>query len=475
MIISCCANTSFAIDKGGILKAAGENRFGQIDDTLKEYNTFQSLGTYQSICASNTTLCKIDFDNKLTVNGRFKTKEISNVKYAITNDKVLVWIDNKDTLHYKTSDKEEHTSFTASDVVLDDDLIWIDLDNNVNRLYFKLQKVKDLGYKAKKLFYKYKNYAYIDMEGIANINGECTGIKAKKIQFGFDFTVLLSADNEIWYSGSNNYNQIPDFKSTKILKNTKIKAKDIACGSYHIAYINEDNILCLSGYNYNGQLGKKFSESFNETDIIVNLNIAEDFEVPEAPEVIKTRVTKSSKIQETSTNDIYELLKKQSSTKIDYTKTLEEILDKIKNISTKEPKKTEEREVKISVGRDFSALIDKEHNLYLKGKNTYGQLDKDLDDFTKQDIKAKDVSCGFGHILLIDLDDNLWVRGMNYYGQLGLNNNEHQTKFINTGIKVSYIKAGNWTSYIIKQDGLVYEAGQGIEGSSFKLQRIQKK
>ena len=473
-MISCCANTTFIIDESGTLQASGENRFGQIDDTLKEYASFQKLDKCKYISTNNTSICKIDFEDTLTVQGRISAK-IPDVKSAIVSDNVI-YIDLNDTMHYTFNDTEQIVE-KVKDVVADKDYLYFtDFENNVSRISKLTNEIIDLRYKAKSLFYGYDNFAWIDEEDFAIISSEKT-IKAKKIQFGYDFTVVLDLENNVYFKGNNNYNQIEDFKSCDKLTKTNIKAKDIACGTYHIAYITEDDKLVTQGYNFNGQLGKPYTAFKNITDISVfdlesfNENVLEK-EIINIPESEISRVEEELMVHK----NISEILEEPKPLKV-HECNLDEINEKLDTLLNQlKPKETK---IKISHGNNFSAMIDTENNLYFKGINSYNQFcsdEKKFDTFTKVDIKAKDVACGFGHILIIDLDDNLIVSGMNYYGQLGLGHNEKVNEFTNTGLKADEVFASNWGSTIVR-DKLIYESGlfdsEDSKNYTFKITKIK--
>jgi len=476
--IACCANTTFVIDDKGYLRASGKNDFQQINELSKEYNYFIKLDLCQFVSASSSSVCLIDWNNTLTVKGVYKTsKPIPNVKYAVTDDKMLVYIDNDDTLHY-VAETDIDTGLKASHITIFKSIFYTDLDNNLFEIDSNTKKPISADVKAKQIFSTSNNFAYIDMNDYAFVDGVNTKIKAKKIQFGFNFTVILSPTNELYFKGTNNYNQFGDLPDTKEFIKTNIIATDVVCGTYHVAYIDVNGKLHTKGYNYSGQLGTSFPSNSNDTDITV---IDNNFVLPE---IDTNTVKKDPSSLDIISNDVKKLESNFGNIS-NSIKNLKSNFDNISNISNSIKKlefKLEKLESNlvnillnkkqkkiISVGKDFAALIDEQNNLYLKGKNTYGQLDKDLEYFTKQNIKAKDVSCGFGHILLIDMNDILHVRGMNYYGQLGINNTEHQKQFVNTGIVVKYIKAKNWTSFIVKEDGLTYEAGINVPENNFIL------
>jgi alpha-tubulin suppressor-like RCC1 family protein len=73
-------------------------------------------------------------------------------------------------------------------------------------------------------------------------------------------------------------------------------------------------------------------------------------------------------------------------------------------------------------------MIDFSDNLWVFGKNDYGQLasgdNKNILLPTKIDnFKVKCVSAGRNHTVLLDFNNNVWVCGENSHGQLGLGDN----------------------------------------------------
>jgi alpha-tubulin suppressor-like RCC1 family protein len=115
--------------------------------------------------------------------------------------------------------------------------------------------------------------------------------------------------------------------------------------------------------------------------------------------------------------------------------------------------------IKIACGYDHSAIIDSDNNLYTCGNNEYGNLGHDntdsLDTFAivSDDAlleKCIDVDCGYLFTVVItnDLTDNLYVCGKNDYGQLGIDSTDSVSLFTNnlvglTGKKIVKAKCSN--------------------------------
>ena len=360
--IACCANTTFVIDDKGYLRASGKNDFQQIDELSKEYNHFQKLDLCQSVSASSSSVCIIDWNNTLTVKGIYNiSKPIPHVKQAITNDNILVYIDTNDTLHYVTA-TDIDTGLKASQIAIFMGIFYTDLDNNLFEIDLNTNKSTSTDIKAKQIFSTCDNFAYIDMDDNAFVNGVNTKIKAKKIQFGFNFTVILSLSNELYFRGTNNYNQFGDLPDAEEFTKTNIIATDIACGTYHIAFTDDNGKLHTKGYNYSGQLGVGFSSNTNDTDIQV---IDYSNFVPPKP---KNKV-----------EDFTSIIKKDFMSTIK--KDISSIIDKVNDldiINTKLETKIDKSDI-INIEKDIRSINDKVDKLDVIILNLENKIDIKLE------------------------------------------------------------------------------------------------
>jgi alpha-tubulin suppressor-like RCC1 family protein len=88
--------------------------------------------------------------------------------------------------------------------------------------------------------------------------------------------------------------------------------------------------------------------------------------------------------------------------------------------------------VAISRGYDHSIALDATGNLYLWGRNNYGQLGSTQDDQgtpqklrNHQDFKA--VEGGYWHTVALKKDGTVWAWGHNFYAELGNGTREHSS------------------------------------------------
>jgi len=106
--------------------------------------------------------------------------------------------------------------------------------------------------------------------------------------------------------------------------------------------------------------------------------------------------------------------------------------------------------LQVSVGDTYTVIIDLNNNVWACGWDEHGQLGLGLARYTRikvptqiPDIKAQQVSCGKSHTILIDLDNNVWVCGRNDQGQLGLGDTENRNQLtLVPTIKARQVSAG---------------------------------
>ena len=482
-ILGCCDSSTAIINDKGELLASGDNRFGQINFTKKEYNSFQKIEKAKFLSAGNTSIAYIDENDKLIVQGRINaTKE--NIKFVSAGSTELACIDMDDRLWCYSDLAFKDSKVNVKLVECSDKIQYIDMDNNLKEIGSD-KVIKNV----KAVHRRYNKEAYIDIDDNLWINNKNTKIKTKKVAFGFDFMVILDSENFIRIQGSNNYKQFGNLP--KVLNDitlTDIKATDIACGTYHFVYIDENGLEC-NGYNFNGQLGTINSKHKFSTHIqpLVDYSIFETYDI----KTDKSGNTKTGDTKTDKSNLGTVKADKSCTAKIDrpnlgtvkIDKSGDTKTDKTKSGNVKvnipKPQKIKDRpSIKLEYGKDFVALIDKQHNLYIKGKNSYRQFGNEVNEFTeftKIYENVKDVDCGFGHIIVLTNDNDILTSGLNYDGQLGLSHNKNTTELTRTNKKGTEVFAGNWSSAFVGLDGLVYEAGLSASEklNEFTLRKIQ--
>jgi alpha-tubulin suppressor-like RCC1 family protein len=110
------------------------------------------------------------------------------------------------------------------------------------------------------------------------------------------------------------------------------------------------------------------------------------------------------------------------------------------------------------------------YNVYAFGTNEDGQLG--LGDIQRRkvptlipNIKARQISAGYGHSLLIDLENNVYAFGFNYLSQLGLGDRlDRSVPTLIPDIKAKQVAAGEAHSLLIDLENNVYAFGENDEG-----------
>jgi len=195
------------------------------------------------------------------------------------------------------------------------------------------------------------------------VNGQ--NIKAKFIACGAQHTIIIDLNNDVWSFGRNNFGQLGlgDTQDRNVPTLLTIKAKFAACGSSHTVIIDLDDNIWSFGENRKGTLG---------------LGDNQDRNVPTQIQSIQAKF--------------------------------------------------------VACGHLFTMMIDMNNNVLAFGTNEYGQLglghnqDRNVPTpiltINGQNIKAKNVACGFSQTMIIDLDNNFLSFGFNRDKLLGLGHNE---------------------------------------------------
>ena len=127
---------------------------------------------------------------------------------------------------------------------------------------------------------------------------------------------------------------------------------------------------------------------------------------------------------------------------------------------------------KIYCGEAHSSLLSKKGNIYMFGKNIFGQLGLKHNNYifiptllNINSIKIKKVSLGGEHSLILSDNKILFSFGLNYFGQLGLGDNQNRNIPTKVNINIDnddYIKdfkAGSQFSIILTNKNLIFSCG----------------
>ena len=124
-------------------------------------------------------------------------------------------------------------------------------------------------------------------------------------------------------------------------------------------------------------------------------------------------------------------------------------------------------------GYEFVLALTSDNKLYGCGRNDCGQLGLKVVSLTKvykpvliedlNDIKVKQISCGYGHTLVLTSDGMVYGWGLNSLGQIGCGKElgEYISVIVNLESlpKIETIHCSFWTSFALTDNGMVYSWG----------------
>lgn len=117
----------------------------------------------------------------------------------------------------------------------------------------------------------------------------------------------------------------------------------------------------------------------------------------------------------------------------------------------------------LSLGDEHSAVLDKDGNVWLWGKNNYGQIGDGTKETHYVPVKimsdVKSISLGANHSGVIKNDNSLWLWGYNDSGRLGNGNTEETLDKIKAMEDVAAFSLGMGQSAAIKTDGTLWVWG----------------
>ncbi len=135
----------------------------------------------------------------------------------------------------------------------------------------------------------------------------------------------------------------------------------------------------------------------------------------------------------------------------------------------------------LSPGWDHTLAVKNDGTLWSWGGNSYGQLGRSLNETSPGAVtglpanaKFTAVASGGWHSLAVRASDgSVWAWGYNYYGQLGDGTTVNrstpvQVKHVGGSVPLTgviAVSAGDYNSYALTRDGLVYAWGNGFGGA----------
>lgn len=234
----------------------------------------------------------------------------------------------------------------------------------------------------------------------------------KDIAVGPYSSGAIDIDGNLWMWGSNSNYELGDGTTTKRYEPVKVKDGmkfvKLDVGTRHSAAIDENGHLWMWGYNKNGEIGDNDKNGYSAT----------------TPKMIMSDKT----FIDVSVNNC-------SSTAIDSDGNLWAWGVVFDGTTTKVPKliSSSVKFNKVKQSHTHTALIDENGDLWLGGDNTYGQLGigntttkKSLIKVSGIESKVVDISLGSNYTLVLDKVSGLWAFGKNTSGELGDTTNSNK-------------------------------------------------
>lgn len=276
-------------------------------------------------------------------------------------------------------------------------------------------------------------------------------LKAKHISCGWEHTVIIDLNNEVYTFGFNYDGQlgtgdnITRYITTKlILEGMPFNARWSACGMNHTILIDLNNNVYSFGFGRVGQLGLGDDKNAgNPTRILLDGK-------PLKAKYVSCGMNHTVLID--MNDDVY-------SFGANYTGQLG-LSDKINRfVPTKIPNVHQIKQV--SCGSDCTLLLNMNGEIYSFGINNHGQLGFASDKLLPYErmvltptkipnLIAKYITCGDYHAAIIDVNNDVYVFGHNDSGQLGIGYNTSdvlvptklELKFLPDNVKAKYISCG---------------------------------
>jgi len=448
------------IDDNKCLYVAGGNRYGQLGMNYREskgtkefikithcYNYTEGINDidFKKIISGQNGFYLCDYDDKFYYCGfnTNKKQDIRSKYYPIITNVLMdsggINIKNIFTSKYLIYDIN-YSCLYATDINNDvygcgtNDWGQLGIGNYTDQKYFK--KIKEL----------------------SNI---------KKVSVGKQFAFFLSYDGNLYVSGRNIYGVfgIGDTDNNKyvltpILVNTNVDNVD--CGSNHVIIIKNFKVYS-SGRNFEGQLGVGHSDNVNIFTEIVNLYSANFTDIKCASTWSSFFLDDEGNVYSCGLGNNMILGHGNSNT---YTAPI-----KINNLTNI---------VKIDFDYNHSVVLDSSGDIYVCGRNEYGQLG--LNNFiTNYSIFTKvpdisnviDIQASWLNTMILTNDNSVYVTGDNQYGQMG-NNLTNDKYSIFTKITRAYkyeeindvsdINLCDGRMTVLTTDNKMYSCGNNMNG-----------
>lgn len=301
-------------------------------------------------------------------------------------------------------------------------------------------------------------YNYNGAIGNGHLTGVCPepynwGSNAAQVSVNAKTTLMIDRNGVLWIWGETWWGIGGEpMPSTGIISEVPVQvASNVRCASMgfnHIVFVKNDNTLWVYGQNTHGQLGNNTTNNnYTPTQVLTNVAYAAAGDCLTA--AVKTDGTlwvwgynASGQVGNNSTAD---------------RKTPVQVLTNVYTVST--------------MG-DHVMAVKNDGTLWAWGDNTYGQLGKGNTSVQRTPVQVMtdvaQVSAGSDHTGVIKTDGTLWFCGRNYMGPFGNGTTSGYSAanptFRQTPGSYLYVKCGSRLTGVVKDDGVLYVAGDNTYG-----------
>jgi hypothetical protein len=289
--------------------------------------------------------------------------------------------------------------------------------------------------------------------------------KIISITCGGTHVAVLTESGNVYMCGKNNRGQLGNetINESEIFRQIKfppeIKIMDVSCGYNYTVILTQQKDIYVFGSNKIGQLGLPENYAINKDLIKINL----------APNITPIKIVSGSchNVILTNTGDAY-AFGNNSSKQLGIENIDENFLKKI-NI--------DEFIKDISCGFLHTCILTDKENVYAFGNNNFGQLGIELNIAklstpTKinlpNNISIKKISCGYVHTAILTHFGDIYTFGKNKYGQLGNGTNDDSNLPIKINIpadiQIIDLLCGPGYTIILTNSGDLYSFGKNKWG-----------
>lgn len=275
------------------------------------------------------------------------------------------------------------------------------------------------------------------------------GFKVVQISCGWDFSTALTNCGKLFVWGNNTYTQLGLSKSItctgipsmlQVSQKLATGFKEVSCGLRHMAIITKDNDLLVAGTGSKGQLG--LGDNFNDDNYL---------SISKVPEI--------TGVQSVACGQHHTVVLKADGTILTWGDNKQgqlAIAPAVPHSFVPSEVFNNESFQKVYSGWTHSAALTNNGDIYIWGRNSYGQLGTNREvTFNPEKLNnLKDVqqlSLGSEHNLAVTKDSKLFSWGWNEHGNCGTGdtNNVLKPKHILTNCKVKFAAACTGHSFAV--------------------------